>query len=175
MPANAEQVRSFAPIVPDRPRVLILGSAPGVASLRLQQYYGHKHNAFWPLMGRLLHWPQVPSEYEQRVMWLRRDGVALWDVLSQCRRSGSLDSNIERQTEVPNDIASLLRRHEGIASVGCNGNKAAELFRRHIAPQLRDFAAPPKVVTLPSTSPANARLSREEKYALWRRELPLFD
>ena len=86
-------VQSFEPVIGLEPKVLILGSMPGIASLTEHQYYAHPRNAFWPIMAQLLdiEWSPV---YSQRVSQLRQYPLILWDVLRACDRKGSLDSAI---------------------------------------------------------------------------------
>ncbi len=166
--AAAPVVRSFAPILSSSSRALILGSMPGVASLRAAEYYAHPRNGFWPIVQELIG-VDAAAHYHTRVEALRTHGYALWDVAGICARPGSLDADIDDDSVVPNDVAGLLRAHPSIARVCLNGGKAAALFRKHIAPRLGDLAV--DVRTLPSTSPAHAARSLAEKRALWHAAL----
>lgn len=159
---------SFPPLVAPNAAVLILGSMPGQMSLRQQQYYAHPHNHFWRIMGDLVGVsPALP--YEERTRRLTRAGVALWDSLKHCERPGSLDASIVAETEVPNDFATLLAGHPAIGAICFNGQKSEQAFRRHALPGLPDaLIAGRDLIRLPSTSPANARLTYEQKLARWR-------
>ena len=160
------RIASFAPAIPAAPRALVLGSMPGVASLRAGQYYAHSRNAFWPLMQALL---AVPSRapYMERIAALGEAGVALWDVLAECEREGSLDSAIAPASVAVNDIAGLLAAHPDLGVVALNGGTAARLFDRHVRPSLGGRLATLRVLRLPSTSPAHAARSFVEKADAW--------
>jgi len=155
-------VDSFAPICRNDARLLILGSMPGVASLRAVEYYAHPQNLFWRFLGEALAFdPGLP--YAQRVQALHEGGIALWDVLARCRRPGSLDSAIDPRSVEVNDIAALLRACPGIRRICFNGAAAQSLFRRHIVvPEPM-----PELLRLPSSSPANAGMSRDVKRLHW--------
>jgi len=161
-------VRSFPPMEVPGARALILGSMPGAASLAAGRYYAHPHNRFWPFMGELVGaGPEL--EFPQRVEALAAAGIALWDVLAQCEREGSLDSAIRDDTAVANDIPGFLARHRQVGTILFNGAKAEQSFRRFIAPTL---ARPDlSLVRLPSTSPANASQGAAMKLAAWREAL----
>lgn len=154
--------QSFAPVVGPVPKVLILGSMPGAASLKKRQYYGHPKNQFWRLLGEASGEDLEGQDYAERLATLKRRGIALWDVLSECSREGSLDADIT--DEKPNAIAKLLRE-TGIKVVFLNGGKAASAFQTFIAEGLSENIL---VVKLPSSSPAHVSLSFEEKLARWK-------
>lgn len=158
----------FPPIAGARARLLILGSLPGQESLRQRQYYAHRANAFWKIMGHILEaGPDLPYETRARRLVERR--IALWDVCAAAERPGSLDTAIVRSTVVANDFRSFLEQHPEITRIGFNGAKACELYRRLVLPGLpRELAAVDRIV-LPSTSPAYAALPFEEKLARWQR------
>jgi hypoxanthine-DNA glycosylase len=164
---NQPLVCGFPPIAAPDARVLILGSMPSARSLAKQQYYGHPQNAFWPIMGRLFGaGPELAYEDRKRILCQR--GVAVWDVLRECHREGSLDTAIRVESESPNDFASFFHEHPHIRAVFFNGNKAETAFRRHAQAQVAELVAGVEFIRLPSTSPAHAGRSFSQKLAVWR-------
>lgn len=159
-------IYSFPPLSSPQAQVLILGSMPGVASLRLQQYYGHPQNAFWKIVGAVLGFDAALS-YQQRTQALVRHKVALWDVLAACAREGSLDSSIDLSSIVPNDFAAFFKRHPHIRRVCFNGAAAANMYQRQVLPGLATVRAI-DYVRLPSTSPAYAGMPFAVKARAWQ-------
>lgn len=168
---TAPRVQGFAPLMASGARIIVLGTMPGVASLRQQQYYAHPRNAFWPIAASVCGFDPQAS-YAARSEALVSSGIALWDVLQACERPGSLDANINLNSIVPNDFESFFRKNPGIVRVCFNGGKAAALYRRYVLPALT-IACELQYVELPSTSPAHAAMRREEKLAVWERALTI--
>lgn len=158
-----DRVFSFPPVCAADARVLILGSMPGAASLAAGEYYAHPQNGFWPIMGALIGAGREVA-YTDRLDLLKKQGIALWDVLQTCERAGSLDSAIS--AEAPNDFVGFFRGCPNVRAVFFNGQKAASSFRRFVLPGLPGFSLP--MTVLPSTSPAHAGMRFEEKLARWR-------
>lgn len=154
----------FPPVADPSARVLILGSLPGQASLAAQEYYAHRQNAFWRIMGDLIGaGPALP--YGQRLEKLRAAGIALWDVIAAGERPGSLDSDIVKDSVCVNDFLAFFAVHRGIRQVFFNGGAAEATFRRYVLPALRE--ANLQLIRLPSTSPAHAASSYADKLAAW--------
>jgi hypoxanthine-DNA glycosylase len=146
-------------VIAPNTRLVVLGSFPGAASLRAQQYYAHPRNQFWPIVGTLLGVDLVALPYSARLAAVRERGLGLWEVYAACVREGSLDSAIE--SPEPNDLASLRCLAPGLAVIAHNGGESAR-HRRVTA----SLGLP--VFRLPSTSPANASWHVERKLAAWR-------
>ncbi|MDD2544790.1 MAG: DNA-deoxyinosine glycosylase [Burkholderiaceae bacterium] len=159
-PGGSPVLTGLPPVVSERTVVLVLGSFPGVASLRAGQYYAHPQNHFWRILQAL--WPQHPlpgpAHYALRCEWLLARGLGLWDVYARCERVGSLDSRI-RNAQV-NDFARLRADCPRLAAIAHNG---AESFRHARSTALLEVP----VFRLPSTSPANASWSFERKLNAW--------
>lgn len=152
---------SFSPVEASPSKILILGTMPSVLSLKQQQYYGNPQNQFWKILFTL--WDQtLPDSYEERVAFLKRNHISLWDVLMHCDREGSIDANIKNPQ--PNDIPGFLSRHSEIHTLFFNSLNARKWFDQLI-PNLANSKL--KKVTLPSTSPARA-MKFDDKLEQWR-------
>jgi hypoxanthine-DNA glycosylase len=152
-------LRGFPPVVAADTHTLILGSFPGEASLVATQYYAHPRNQFWRLLGAVLDEPLPELAYEERLRRVLAHGIGVWDVLAACEREGSLDAAIRHAN--PNDFASF-RRHAPQLRKVCFNGKTSGRFE----PVIR--AAGYATLVLPSSSPANAILSFDQKLRLWR-------
>jgi len=146
-------------------RVLILGTMPGDESLRLQEYYANKNNQFWKILAEIYGEP-IGVEYAERIEFIHRKGIGLWDVLRHAERKGSLDSEI--QNGVVNDFTCLSKIYPGLTTIVFNGGDAQKLFRRNVQ-QLQRIAIN-NYLKLPSTSPTPGRhvLPYEAKVAQWK-------
>ena len=152
----------FPPLYSGNSRMLILGSLPSVASRARNFYYMHPQNRFWRVMSALLGEELTNADVDRKKTVLSERGVALYDVIRECRIIGSGDASIK--DAVPADIDAILAAAP-IEAIFLNGNKAYELFRRYF-PHLSDRAH-----KLPSTSPANAKTSLAALIEEWGRAL----
>ncbi|WP_029915475.1 DNA-deoxyinosine glycosylase [Caulobacter sp. UNC358MFTsu5.1] len=148
----------FPAVVDADTRVLILGSLPGEASLAVRQYYGNPRNAFWRLMEGVLGAPLVPLPYDDRLKALLSHGVGLWDVIAEARRPGSLDAAI--RDPAANDLVALIETLPALRLVAFNGGTAAKLGGKLIGERIQTIA-------LPSSSPAHAARTFEQKAEAW--------
>jgi TDG/mug DNA glycosylase family protein len=158
----------FEPIADANTEILILGSMPGQESLAANQYYANRRNAFWKIMAELLGFDSDCS-YEARLHELRTARIALWDVLQSCTRVGSLDARIDNSSITANNFQDFFATHNKIRAVFFNGAKAESAYRRYVLPTVN--AIPVSYMRLPSTSPAHASLSYEQKLHIWRAAL----
>ena len=169
--ADETPLRGLPPALGSQPRVLVLGSMPGSASLAQAEYYAHPRNDFWRIVDDVFSIPRTRG-YAARVAALNDAGIGLWDVLAECHRAGSLDAAIAGEGRRHNDIIGVLEAHPRIARVLLNGAFAATAFQR-LARAGRDLPPAVECIRLPSTSPANASIPYRRKLALWDEALRL--
>ena len=150
--------QAFPPLYGNNPHTLILGTFPSPLSREKGEYYGNPRNRFWRLVFGVFGVPFGSPDYEQKKAVLFENGIALWDVISECEPEGALDTGIRNpvyNTALPGFIAE-----HRIEKVLFNGNNAYLFYKRGIGAAERNV--------LPSSSPANARTRFEEKLRLWQ-------
>ena len=148
-------VHPFEPIWDKNSRILILGSFPSVRSRADGFYYGHPQNRFWRLMSEL-YGTELLKTTEEKVDFLLKNGIALWDVIGSCEIENSSDSSI--RNAVPNDLTHIFENAD-IQAVYTNGKTADKLYRKYFERES---------VCLPSTSPANAAWTFEKLIQAWK-------
>ena len=150
----------FGPYINKDSRVLILGSIPSLKSREYGFYYMHKQNRFWKVISDIFG-NKFPDSLDDKKEFLRKNKIALWDVLESCDIEGSSDSSIKNPKV--NDIKSLILDTD-IKYIFVTGKKALDLYNKYCFKSVGIEA-----IYLPSTSGANARLSfndLKEKYEI---------
>ena len=152
------RISSFPPIVSKNSKILILGSVPGIKSLEMQEYYAHPQNKFWRILFDLFE-EDFTIDYADKINFLKRNGIAVWDVIDSCERKGSLDTRIKNENH--HDVLQLLEDFPSIKAIFCNGQKSFKTLGK-ILPNNSKIP----VFVLPSTSPAYT-ISYQKKLQEW--------
>lgn len=136
---------SFEPIFSSNSKILIFGSFPSVKSREKNFYYSHKQNRFWNILPKIFG-ESSPETIEEKINFVKRNNLALWDIIDSCCVVGSLDTNI-KDIEVVD--LNIILKNSNIEKILCNGRLAYNLTMKYY-PLLKDI-----IFYLPSTSPAN--------------------
>jgi TDG/mug DNA glycosylase family protein len=99
-------------------------------------------------------------DYPDRLDALRIARVALWDVIAEADRPGSLDTAI--RAERTNDLAALIETLPDLRAIAFNGGKAAKAGLKVLDGVAPDLAR----IALPSSSPAYT-LTFADKLTAW--------
>ncbi|WP_054025897.1 DNA-deoxyinosine glycosylase [Bacillus sp. FJAT-28004] len=164
------RIYSFPPVIDERSRVLILGTAPSVKSLEHKQFYGHPQNFMWRIIYRLFNESEPDPVYENRLAFLKEHRLALWDVIESCEREGSLDVNI--RGIVPQKLPELVAKYPELRCFAFNGSKAYDTFQKFY----RGHESFQGITTLklPSSSPIPTQRMRtlEDRVGAWSEIVP---
>ena len=143
----------FKPIYDKNSKILILGTMPSPNAREVNFYYGHPQNRFWKVICDIFNENDTIIKEEKKALLLKNN-IALWDVIYSCEIEKSKDSSIKNV--IPNNINSLIKNTK-INTVFTTGKTAYELYNKYCFPNTKI-----KAICLPSTSPANCRVSYEQ-------------
>lgn len=107
------------------------------------------------------------QSYSARTKILTEQGIAVWDVLANSIRPGSMDSAIDKASAISNDFEGFFAHHSKIRMLCFNGQTAAKIFNDRANAEVQAFVDNIECVTLPSTSPAYASMSFADKLKRW--------
>ena len=150
---------TFEPIFDKNSEILVLGSFPSVKSRENNFYYAHPQNRFWKVVSSVYSCP-VPKTVEEKKNMLLSNKIAVWDVIRSCEITGSADSTIK--SVIPNDLSEILSVAD-IKKIYANGKTAQSLYNKYIKKNTGV-----DIISLPSTSPANAAYSLEKLIKEWK-------
>lgn len=150
---------TFEPIFDKNSEILVLGSFPSVKSRENNFYYAHPQNRFWRVVASVYSCP-VPKTVEEKKNMLLSNKIAVWDVIKSCEITGSADSTIK--SVIPNDLSEILSVAD-IKKIYANGKTAQSLYNKYIKKNTGV-----DIISLPSTSPANAAYSLEKLIKEWK-------
>ena len=144
---------SIPPYINDDSNILILGSLPSIASRKDGFFYAHPQNRFFKVLACVFN-EKEPITIEERKAFLKRNKIALYDVIYECDICGSSDATIKNVVSIP--LADILKKFPNIKRIYTTGKKAKALYDKYLLPEVKIEA-----IGLPSTSPANAGMSLE--------------
>ena len=144
----------FEPVYDKNSKVLILGSFPSVKSRQVDFYYGNKRNRFWETLCSYFG-EAVPESTQDKIDFLLRRNIAIWDIVTECEIDGSKDDTIKNFKVA--DLKKVLQNSE-TGYIIVNGGKAYEIFVKHYGGINTPY------IKLSSTSPANTHFKTEEWY-----------
>lgn len=150
---------TFEPIFDKNSEILVLGSFPSVKSRENNFYYAHPQNRFWRVVASVYSCP-VPKTVEEKKNMLLSNKIAVWDVIKSCEITGSADSTIK--SVIPNDLSEILSVAD-IKKIYANGKTAQSLYNKYTKKNTGV-----DIISLPSTSPANAAYSLEKLIKEWK-------
>ena len=141
------------PIIFPDSRVLLLGSMPSPKSREIGFYFGNPQNRFWRVVAALYGEKPLKS-IPEKIDFCKRHHLALCDVLKACDIKGASDASIANP--VPHNIGALIQ-DSSICAIFTLGGTATKFYKRYTEQQTGISAR-----QLPSTSPANARMSVDD-------------
>lgn len=159
MKERVNLTHAIDPVYDAQSRILMLGTMPSPKSRESGFFYGHPQNRFWRVLACVLNQAQ-PASNEEKIRFLLKNHIALWDVLRACDIAGADDASI--RNPAVNDFSPILAKAD-IRAIFTTGAAAYRLYQKYAAP-----ATGTDAIALPSTSPANCAQPLESLIASYQ-------
>lgn len=169
------------------PKVLVLGET--ASPQPSDKSYSYCERTMWTIFGRIVGIDYSPiknihtaTKDELETFIRLKDkvlakGICIWDVYAtvhedastRTKRSIVKRQKVTQQGSHTNDIVDFLQKHPSIQKIVFIGKKAHASFVRHFS--LPDSIQHLSMVVVPSSSPANTKMTINEKVQEWKKAL----
>jgi hypoxanthine-DNA glycosylase len=142
-------------------KVLILGSLPSDISIEKQEYYANNSNDFWKILSSAYDINLLDLNYNNKINFLLKNGIGLWDVFETSIREGSMDKDMKEN--VLNNFEEILSICPNLEKICFNG---ALSFKSSKNLEFLNL----ELIHLPSSSGAN-RTNNVERFKIWKNSI----
>ena len=154
------KTKGLPPLKCDNPDILILGSFPGISSLKSREYYQDGSNRIWDVICEIYNDHPDLTDYEDKKALLARHRIVLWDYYKWVIRNAEDSSDKSICIGQPNDIIDFLKKYPTINKIAINGYGKYDSWGKKL---IKAIANDPvlksrniQVFRLPETSGMNA-------------------
>jgi hypoxanthine-DNA glycosylase len=173
------EVHPFVDFVPQNAKYLILGSFVARQGLKDSKecedeydwYYGRRINQFWPIIRAI--YQEELSDTPSKKKLFEYLGIAVTDIIYSCKRTARTNSDMHLADIAYNTkgIEKILGRHK-ILKIFFTSRFVEQEFKRHFK-EIVGKHPEIELITLPSPSRRNARMSFSKKVEVYKKLLPL--
>ncbi len=161
-----------------KPKILLLGQT--ASPLPENTGLSYSERSMWIVLGRMFEIKYKPIKdfktttesdietYLDLQQTVLSRGICVWDVLANVHVPRTVGGRKEKRQKItenkPNEIEAFLRKHPSIKMIAFIGEKARKTFLCEVSNELSKI----ELVTLPSSSSANSRMTVHEKVSAWK-------
>jgi nucleoside-triphosphatase len=157
-----------------KPKILILGQT--ASPLPSDEAHSYCERSMWIILGRMVGIEYKPIKnietatdneiktYLKLKNSILSKGICIWDVFADVheKSNGRKKRQKKSKENLPNDIDMFLKSNPSIQTIGFIGQKARSKFKCSQQTSNVDL------ITLPSSSPANTKLTIDDKVTFWK-------
>lgn len=165
------ETHPFGSFVPSRPRYLFLGTfIVKMTDPSYDWFFASKRNQFWSILSEVYQ-TELRTKLQKQSLFTHLR-MAITDVILQCDRSQNTNADNNLINLVFNiHVINKIIRENNIQKIFLSSRYAETLFKRNFKNLIKEFPQI-KLVTLPSSSPRYAAISKAEKINRYRQLLP---
>lgn len=164
------ETHPFGDFVPKKVRYVMIGSFVTKPSNPYEWFYANGRNQFWPIMEAVYN-KTFDTKDEQQQLFIDLE-MALTDIIYSCERknNSNLDINLFNITYNVAGIASTLSQNP-VKKIYLTSKYVEKMFRKQFKDVILENPAV-SIITLPSSSPRYAMMTKQAKIASYMELLP---